>query len=294
MKSDYQSEVWVTFPAAPFQIGFIYPFPVFPQSFFTLIGLCYIQAMPMLWRVLYTLEHIIENKGIDIGLSKLSHMYNLVNHESHRFLFKHKPQKTHPLLKVTKNDTHWRNQFFFVRRDSIPNGISLPKKWNTQAISLSHKQDSPVTAERVSAFWNLDPAIRTFPPRIKDSQEISSTSYTMSISPRSIKKELDASQSMPERKGMSTRAKDGSKRKKPSESSEGLHLIEQQLHEAVSEKFTEIQILQGQHLADAEERILNLQTIAAAKDKRIAHLEKESKTLQKQILLADITANKER
>ncbi|KAJ0728142.1 hypothetical protein HanLR1_Chr07g0238221 [Helianthus annuus] len=93
---------------------------------------------------------------------------------------------------------------------------------------------------------------------------------------------------------MSTRAKGGNKRKKSSESSEGLPLIEQQLHEAVSKKFGEIQILQGQHLADAEERILDLQTIGAAKDKRIAHLEKENKTLQKQILLADVTANKER
>ncbi|KAF5818085.1 hypothetical protein HanXRQr2_Chr02g0060701 [Helianthus annuus] len=92
MKSDYQSEVWVTFHAAPFQIGFIYPFPAFTQSFFTLTGMCYIQVMPMLWRVLYTLEHIIENEGIDIGLSELSHMYNLVSHESHRFLFKYKPQ----------------------------------------------------------------------------------------------------------------------------------------------------------------------------------------------------------
>ncbi|MFS7922019.1 hypothetical protein Hanom_Chr03g00243701 [Helianthus anomalus] len=54
-------------------------------------------------------------------------MYNLVSHGSHRFLFKHKPQKPHPFLKVTKNDTHWRNQFFFVRRDSIPDGNFLPK-----------------------------------------------------------------------------------------------------------------------------------------------------------------------
>ncbi|KAJ0788583.1 hypothetical protein HanPI659440_Chr05g0193401 [Helianthus annuus] len=106
MKSDCQSEVWFTFPAAPFQIGFIYPFLVFTKSFFTLTGLCYIQAIPMLWRVLFTVEHIIENEGIDIGLSEVSHMYNLVSHGSHHFLFKHKPQKPHPLLKVTKNDTH--------------------------------------------------------------------------------------------------------------------------------------------------------------------------------------------
>ncbi|MFS7947865.1 hypothetical protein Hanom_Chr06g00553201 [Helianthus anomalus] len=52
--------------------------------------------MPMVWRILYTLEHIIEREGIEIGLSKLSRLYNLVSHGSHRFLFKHKPQKPHP------------------------------------------------------------------------------------------------------------------------------------------------------------------------------------------------------
>ncbi|KAF5798358.1 hypothetical protein HanRHA438_Chr07g0302441 [Helianthus annuus] len=114
------------------------------------------------------------------------------------------------------------------------------------------------------------------------------------VSPRSIKKELAACQSIPEGKGMSTRAKAGNKRKKPPEPTGDLPLIEQQLHEFVSEKFVEIQILQCQHLADAEECILDLQTIAAAKDKRIAHLEKENKVLKKQVLLAGITANKER
>ncbi|MFS7983955.1 hypothetical protein Hanom_Chr11g00980811 [Helianthus anomalus] len=136
--------------------------------------------MPMVCRVLYTLEHIIENEGIDIGLSELSRLYNMVIHGSHCFLFKHKPQKPHSLLKVTKNDSNWRNQFFFVRRDSIPNGNRLPKKWNTQAISLSHIQDSPVTEERITAFWKLDHVVRIYPPRTKDTQEISFTSYTMS------------------------------------------------------------------------------------------------------------------
>ncbi|MFS7936172.1 hypothetical protein Hanom_Chr05g00412351 [Helianthus anomalus] len=46
------------------------------------------------------------------------------------------------------------------------------------------------------------------------------------------------------------------------------------------QKFAEIQLFQGQHLADAEKRILDLRTIVADKDKRIAYLEKESKTLQ--------------
>ncbi|MFS8018411.1 hypothetical protein Hanom_Chr15g01391761 [Helianthus anomalus] len=60
MKSDDVSDTWVTFPATPFLIGLSYPFPAFTQSFFTLTGMSYIQAMPMMWRVLYTLENIIE------------------------------------------------------------------------------------------------------------------------------------------------------------------------------------------------------------------------------------------
>ncbi|KAJ0441585.1 hypothetical protein HanIR_Chr16g0799481 [Helianthus annuus] len=254
MKSDCMSATWVCFHAAPFQVGFSYPFPAFTQSLFTFTGLCYSQAMPMLWRVLYTLEHIIAKESIDLGLTKLNHLYNLVSHGSYRYLFKAKPQHPHPLLKVTKNDTNWKNQFFFVRRDSIPNGNHLPKKWNLKAASLSSLTDRPATPERVAAFWDLDSSIGTYQPRIKDSEEASSTSYTMSsaaksskstskfgvsdiqgiVSPKSIKKELAAGQSIPEVKGVSTRTKAGSKRKKPSELTGDLPLIEQQLHEAVS------------------------------------------------------------
>ncbi|MFS7969146.1 hypothetical protein Hanom_Chr09g00805771 [Helianthus anomalus] len=122
--------------------------------------------MPMVWRILYTLEHIIEQEGIDIGMSELGQLYNLVSHGSYRYLFKCKPEQPHPISKATKNDTNCRNQFFFVRRDS--------------AISLSHIQVSPATEERIKAFWKLDPAIRTFPPKSQDSVEVSSTSYTMS------------------------------------------------------------------------------------------------------------------
>ncbi|KAF5785996.1 hypothetical protein HanRHA438_Chr10g0447531 [Helianthus annuus] len=115
LKSDSVSPVWVCFPAAPFQIGYSHPFPEITQRFFTLTSLCYNQAMPMLWRVLYTLKQIIRDEGLDFNLSELSRLYNLVSHGSQIFLFKAKPQQLPPLLKTTKNDVCWRNQFFFVR-----------------------------------------------------------------------------------------------------------------------------------------------------------------------------------
>ncbi|MFS7914342.1 hypothetical protein Hanom_Chr02g00152261 [Helianthus anomalus] len=74
--------------------------------FFTLTGLSYNQTMPMLWRVLYTLEQIIKDEGLDFNLSELAYLYNLVSHDSHRFVFKAKPQQPLPLLKTTKNDTN--------------------------------------------------------------------------------------------------------------------------------------------------------------------------------------------
>ncbi|MFS7910675.1 hypothetical protein Hanom_Chr02g00109001 [Helianthus anomalus] len=112
-------------------------------------------------------------------------------------------------------------------------------------MTLSHIQESPATQERIEAFWKLDPAIRTYPPKSKDPVEVSSTSYTMSsagkssksaskfsvsdlqeyASSRSIKKELVASPSIPEPKGMRTRGK-GAKKRKTAEPSEGLPLME--------------------------------------------------------------------
>ncbi|MFS7967967.1 hypothetical protein Hanom_Chr09g00792021 [Helianthus anomalus] len=93
--------------------------------------MCYIQTMPMMWRVLYTLENIIEQEGIELGMSELAELYNIVSHGSHRYLLKHKPGEPHPILKTTKNDTNWKKHFFFVRRDSILNGKDLLIKWTT-------------------------------------------------------------------------------------------------------------------------------------------------------------------
>ncbi|KAJ0623034.1 hypothetical protein HanIR_Chr01g0027261 [Helianthus annuus] len=124
--SDYISENWVAFPVTPFMIGYSYPFPQFTQSFFSLTGISYIQ------RVLYTLERIIEQEGIDLGMSELAEMYDLTTFGSHRYLFKRKAGEEHPVFKATKNDTNWKRRFFFVRRDSIPNGKDLPRKWTTQ------------------------------------------------------------------------------------------------------------------------------------------------------------------
>ncbi|MFS8003626.1 hypothetical protein Hanom_Chr13g01216111 [Helianthus anomalus] len=146
--------------------------------------MCYVQAMPMMWRVLYTIDNIIEQ----------------------------------------------------------------------EAISVSHLIDSPATKERVAAFWNLDPAVRTFHAKTKDSQEVSSGSVTISsagkssksasrlsvndldafASSRSGKKRLTASPSVPAPKAVNTKGK-GEKKRKTADTLEGLPFIQHQIEEYVSE-----------------------------------------------------------
>jgi hypothetical protein len=128
-RSDCTSDTWVCFPALPFQIGFSYPFPDFTQEFFTFTGMCYSQAMPMIWRVLFTIEEILQKKRLKFGIDELSCLYTLTTFGSKRYLFKSKAHQAVPILKVTHNDPLWKNQFFFVKRDSIPDGNDLPSAW---------------------------------------------------------------------------------------------------------------------------------------------------------------------
>ncbi|MFS7975980.1 hypothetical protein Hanom_Chr10g00887061 [Helianthus anomalus] len=114
------------------------------------------QAMPMLWRVLYTLEHIISKEDISLGLTEVNHLYNLVSHGSHVICSK-------PSL-----NTH-----------TLSSRSPRMNPTGETTASLSSLTDTPATPERVVAFWDPDSSIRTYQPRIKDSEEASSTSNTM-------------------------------------------------------------------------------------------------------------------
>ncbi|KAJ0764835.1 hypothetical protein HanPI659440_Chr08g0296621 [Helianthus annuus] len=99
------------------------------------------------------------------------------------------------------------------------------------------------------------------------------------IYPRSIKKELAKGQSFPEPKTVTTRAKAGSKRKK---------LIEPEEDSFEVERFVLLKAHQDKSLAEAEENLAGLRSIAAAKDKAISKLENEKKGLEEQLLHAKV------
>ncbi|KAF5803223.1 hypothetical protein HanXRQr2_Chr06g0268811 [Helianthus annuus] len=290
--SDFVSDTWVIFPATPFTIGYSYPFPAFTQSFFSLTGISYIQAMPMIWRVVYTFERIIEQEGIDLGMAELAALYDLTTFGSHRYLLKRKAGEDHPVLKVTKNDTNWKRRFFFVRRDSLPDGNDLPKEWATHAISIAHLKLTPAARERVLAFKKLDPEIRSFQVTVQDSQEVSSASATMSSAGKPAKSAKSASKfgidelanvkssrkkasvASPSASAPKAPVRGKGKKRKTSEDLQGFPLIRQQFLDYVNEKLAEIETYLG-HVKDQESQIADLQQMGVLKDLKIADLEKE-------------------
>ncbi|KAJ0831077.1 hypothetical protein HanPSC8_Chr15g0662831 [Helianthus annuus] len=310
--SDFVSDTWVAFPATPFLIGYSYPFPTFTQSFFSLTGISYIQAMPMIWRVLYTFERIIEQEGIDLGMSELAEFYDLTTFGSHRYLLKRKAGEDHPIFKVTKNDTNWKRRFFFVKRGSIPDGKDLPKEWATHAISVAHLELTPAAKERVLAFKKLNPEVRSFQIIIQDSQEVSSASATMSSagkSARSVKSsskfgisdlanvtssKKKAPTASPSVSAPKAPARGKGKKRKASDDLQGFPLLRQQF----LDYFDEVRItapvnclrqVRGSHVSDVEDQdrqIADLQQTCGLKDLNIADLEKEIRAVKDEAVKA--------
>ncbi|KAM0064620.1 hypothetical protein Hdeb2414_s0003g00105131 [Helianthus debilis subsp. tardiflorus] len=182
------------------------------------------------------------------------------------------------------------------------------------AVSIfSSLAEQPGIEQRLAAFWALDSTIRTFKAKAKDLAKASSTSLTMSsaqksasksaskfdlgdidnmISPRSLKKELAKGPSQPKPKTMSTRARTGSKRKKPGDYTDYAFQIECHFHDVITEGFVHLQAIQERNLAEAEEKLADLCKIAAAKDKKLAQLEKEKTGLDEQLMFVEIGIHK--
>ncbi|KAJ0838647.1 hypothetical protein HanPSC8_Chr14g0597251 [Helianthus annuus] len=67
---------------------------------------------------------------------EIASVYELRNHGTCRFTLRIRPNH-YPLLSKTKHDEKdWKTRLFFVRRDSIPNGRSLPLQWTRNALDL--------------------------------------------------------------------------------------------------------------------------------------------------------------
>ncbi|KAJ0785724.1 hypothetical protein HanOQP8_Chr02g0046511 [Helianthus annuus] len=213
------------------------------------------------------------------------------------YLLKRKAGEDHPIFKVTKNDTNWKRHFFFVRRDTIPDGKDLPKEWATHAISVAHLKLTPAAKERVLAFKKLNPEVRSFQIIIQDSQEISSASATMSSAGKSARSVKSASKfgisdlanvtsskkkapaASPSVSAPKASIRGKGKKRKASDELQGFPLLRQQFLDYVNEKLAEIETYLG-HVENQESQIADLQQMGVLKDLTIADLEKELQAIK--------------
>lgn len=127
IQPNFISSSWVCFPEYPFSLGLKFPFSGVISEFFKVTKLPYIQVTPIIWRIMYSVEHLNQTHDRDMDLAKLSHVYDLSTFDNSRFLFKFKFNKSPLVLKTKHSDGAWKERYFFVRRDSIPNEDLLPK-----------------------------------------------------------------------------------------------------------------------------------------------------------------------
>ena len=132
LKADLISPNWIAFPEYPFTLGLKYPFPGIVSEFFKVTGISFIQAMPIIWCVLYWINQLNQSKKLYIGVEELASVYDLSTYGSSRFLFKVKSGQNHLVLKSKRNDGPWKERFFFVKRASIPDGKLWPQEWILQ------------------------------------------------------------------------------------------------------------------------------------------------------------------
>ena len=91
---DFVSSCWVCFPEYPFSLGLKYPFLGIISKFFEVTKISYIQAMPIVWRMLLWVNRLNQSKDMSIGFAELAHVYDLTTFRSSCSLLKVKSHKS--------------------------------------------------------------------------------------------------------------------------------------------------------------------------------------------------------
>ncbi|MFS7960242.1 hypothetical protein Hanom_Chr08g00700921 [Helianthus anomalus] len=79
------------------------------------------------------------------------------------------------VLKATKNEDGWQRKFFFVKRDSIVEGNSLPVKWLTTELAPPTEESE----RRIQAVYQLPETDRSFSSHLPTSSQYSSSDMSV-------------------------------------------------------------------------------------------------------------------
>ncbi|KAJ0785917.1 hypothetical protein HanOQP8_Chr02g0048891 [Helianthus annuus] len=146
--------------------------------------------MPMVWRVLLTLNQIKTFHVPDLCIEDLPITYRLRSHGNDRFfLFS---TFSNPLvIKASRNEDGWQRKFFFVKRDSIDEGNSFPVKWLTSGRFWGLKYPDDVSRTNILMFYATN--FMELAPPTEKSQERIKRIYQLPESDKSFSSHLPSS-----------------------------------------------------------------------------------------------------
>ncbi|MFS8025988.1 hypothetical protein Hanom_Chr16g01481651 [Helianthus anomalus] len=125
--------------------------------------------MPIVWRVLVTLDQIKARHVPDLCIEDFPIAYRLRSHGSTRFLL-FSTSKDRLIPKATKNEDDWRRKFFFVKRYSID--------------KANFKELAPPCAEserRITEIYRFQESERTFSVLFTSSSHKSSSDMSAPV-----------------------------------------------------------------------------------------------------------------
>ncbi|CAH9110114.1 unnamed protein product [Cuscuta epithymum] len=144
--------------------------------------------MPQTWRILRSLEFLMEKETLSYSVDDLGFTYDLRNSGKGRFILTAKTGMEPLILGVDgANDRGWLSKFFYVERSSLGEvGDLLPDRLRTTGETKTFSLDfGPRAAERTNAVLALDSEVRLFSNLKKELQD------TTIISVDSSEKEED-------------------------------------------------------------------------------------------------------
>ncbi|CAH9104573.1 unnamed protein product, partial [Cuscuta europaea] len=137
---DWTCPSWINFYQYPFEkLGLRFPFSALVSGFISLAKLSPCQIMPQTWRLLRSMEFLIEKNGLSFASEDLGFSYDLRTSGKGRFILTLKPGTKPLVLGISNaNDRGWLTRFFFVERSSLSgSGDYLPDRLRVAGKPLS-------------------------------------------------------------------------------------------------------------------------------------------------------------
>ncbi|CAH9133902.1 unnamed protein product, partial [Cuscuta epithymum] len=118
---DWVSPGWLNFYQYPFEkLGVRFPFSELVKGFIARAQISPCQIMPQAWRLLRSLEYLIEKHNLQYSAEDLSFTYDLRTSGRGRFTLVTKAGADPIILGINSaNDRGWITKFFFVEKASL-------------------------------------------------------------------------------------------------------------------------------------------------------------------------------